>query len=218
MPAAVTTSPAFSIAALTLKETHLLRLVLDDTLPVVLAPRFQFKITSKLLFNEQHPEVLRVDLQLEATAKAGGPGKTSAKARVLIAVIFHYQGLAELQASGTLPNELVLTAVSIAYSTLRGIFQARLAGTSLSAVVAAVQLGFIAGTLGFALLGDSDTGMPGPNWPGVPQFTPLTSTDSRCQLFGKFSYRAEPIPGNPENIVVTDGWEGTNIVTATIPQ
>ena len=123
----------FTVGALSLKETHLLRLTLDDTLPVIVAvPKYKFKVTSTLLFNQDQPDLLRVDMQLEATARPAGTSRTAVKAsaRITVAVIFQYDGLEALQKSGELPIDLGWTAVSIAYSTVRGIFQARLAGTS----------------------------------------------------------------------------------------
>jgi hypothetical protein len=134
MPDSIATAPSgFRVDALSLKETHLLRLALTDTLPIIAAlPKYKFKVTSALLFNEEHPDLLRVDVHLDATARPTGVGRTTIKAsaRLVVAVVFHYDELQSLQKSGELPIELGWTAVSIAYSTVRGIFQARLAGTS----------------------------------------------------------------------------------------
>ena len=124
----------FTVNALTLKETHLLRLTLDDAMPTIAdIPRYQFKATSNLLFTPNQPELLRVDMQVDVSARpAAGSDKTATKikVRLVVAVVFHYDGLAELRKNNALPVELGWTAVSIAYSTVRGIFQARLAGTS----------------------------------------------------------------------------------------
>lgn len=72
--------------------------------------------------------------------------------------------------------------------------------------------------LGYSLLVDSDTGQPGPNWPLRPAFEPLLGNDERARVFGRFRYKHQPVPGNPENIVVEDGWEANNIVWVDIPQ
>lgn len=124
----------FTVGALTLMETHLLRLTLDDAMPAIAGiPRYQFKATANLLFTQNQPELLRVDMQVDVSARpAAGPDKnaTKIKARLVVAVVFHYDGLAALCQNNALPVELGWTAVSIAYSTVRGIFQARLAGTS----------------------------------------------------------------------------------------
>lgn len=136
MPEKTTTAPTsgFTVNALTLKETHLLRLTLDDAMPGIAdIPRYQFKATSNLLFTENQPELLRVDMQIDVSARlAASPDRApaKAKARLVVAVVFHYDGLQGLRQNKALPVELGWTAVSIAYSTVRGIFQARLAGTS----------------------------------------------------------------------------------------
>jgi len=72
--------------------------------------------------------------------------------------------------------------------------------------------------LGYAVLIDTEKGQPGPNWPDRPPFEPLVGNDARAEVFGKFRYKSAPVPGNPENIVVEDGWEAKNIVTIDVPQ
>ncbi|HEX8507735.1 MAG TPA: hypothetical protein VF630_20395 [Hymenobacter sp.] len=136
MPEKNISAPAdgFTVSALKLKETHLLRLTLDDAMPAIAdTPRYQFRATSNVLFTENQPELLRVDMQIDVSARVlASPGKASAKAkaRMVVAVVFHYDGLQALRKNNALPVELGWTAVSIAYSTVRGIFQARLSGTS----------------------------------------------------------------------------------------
>lgn len=124
----------FAVTALSLRETHLLRLTLDDAMPTLAGtPRYQFKATAHLLFAENQPELLRVDMQIDASARPARGSNTpaaKAKARLVVAVVFHYENLQGLRKDNALPAELGWTAVSIAYSTVRGIFQARLAGTS----------------------------------------------------------------------------------------
>ena len=73
--------------------------------------------------------------------------------------------------------------------------------------------------LGFDVI--SDTGAQGdqsPDWPPLPDFKPLVGNDARAAIFGKFAYRHDPVPGNFENIKITDNWEQSNIVRLTLPQ
>lgn len=44
------------------------------------------------------------------------------------------------------------------------------------------------------------------------------SNAQRELVFGKFNFVSQPLPGNPENIKITDGWENDNIKNFTIPQ
>lgn len=53
--------------------------------------------------------------------------------------------------------------------------------------------------------------------PLVP-LKPLVSNDARAVIFGRFEYEAEPMPGNAENIRVTDDWQKENIIWVPIPQ
>jgi hypothetical protein len=122
----------FTVSALTPQATHILSLNLEDALPTLTDARYQFKASAESLFSQEQPETMRIDVKVEATARPAGAGKASpkAKVRLRVAVLFRYQGLEGLRKNGALPLELGWTAVSIAYSTVRGIFQARLAGTS----------------------------------------------------------------------------------------
>src|SRR5262245_2496228 len=43
-------------------------------------------------------------------------------------------------------------------------------------------------------------------WPPRPNFAPLTTNAEREQVFGRFRYRANPVPGNAENIVILGNW------------
>jgi hypothetical protein len=72
--------------------------------------------------------------------------------------------------------------------------------------------------LGFGVLTDDSEDRQSANWPPKPNFSPLTGNAERALIFGKFSYRSRPVPGNPENIEVTDNWAKENIVIANIPQ
>lgn len=58
----------------------------------------------------------------------------------------------------------------------------------------------------------------GPDWPPSPLFPPLTSTAERQKLFGPMLYVADPQPGNPEHIRVTNGWAAEHLVTVTVPE
>jgi hypothetical protein len=40
----------------------------------------------------------------------------------------------------------------------------------------------------------------------------------RAKIFGTFAFAPAPVPGNPEAIKITDGWDKHNIVTVDIPQ
>jgi hypothetical protein len=71
--------------------------------------------------------------------------------------------------------------------------------------------------LGFNPLNDNRDDDVGPNWPPAPAAGPLSAAD-RSKLFGKFAYRAAGTQQNPEAIVITDGWEVSNIVTVEVPQ
>jgi hypothetical protein len=72
--------------------------------------------------------------------------------------------------------------------------------------------------LGFGVIIDPNTGITSENFPPKPAFNPLVANVDRERVFGKFAYRAKPLPGNPENIEITDNWERDNIITVPIPQ
>jgi len=78
-------------------------------------------------------------------------------------------------------------------------------------------------TLGLALQQGLDAAPDDPtsddtlDGPPKPDFPPLGATGRR-ELFGNYSYEAAPIPGNPENIKILDGWEAENILSFEIPQ
>jgi peptidoglycan hydrolase-like protein with peptidoglycan-binding domain len=57
-----------------------------------------------------------------------------------------------------------------------------------------------------------------PSWPPRPSFEALLSTAERQKLWGKFSYEAVPLPGNPENLRILGDWEAQNLVRVEIPQ
>ena len=72
--------------------------------------------------------------------------------------------------------------------------------------------------LGFSAIDDIRTDMTGENFPPRPRFAPLVGIKERQRIFGSFSFLSKPIPGNPENIVITDNWEKENIISVHIPQ
>ncbi len=73
-------------------------------------------------------------------------------------------------------------------------------------------------TLGFSVVTDTSKAEEGPNWPPKPDFPPLVSTSQRQELFGPLEFVSAPVPGNPEAIKITNGWDKQNIVMVKIPQ
>lgn len=68
---------------------------------------------------------------------------------------------------------------------------------------------------------DEDPENPDPdsaNWPPPPDFKPIVGTKARQQRFGKFTFRHDPTPDNPERIAVTDNWANVNVGKVKIPQ
>jgi hypothetical protein len=57
----------------------------------------------------------------------------------------------------------------------------------------------------------------GPDFPPLPNFLPLVSTEDRQAIFGAFHFAPDPQPGNPEHIRVTDDWAHRNIKRVSIP-
>lgn len=76
----------------------------------------------------------------------------------------------------------------------------------------------IAMQFGFSVLTNPDPSEEGPNWPPKPTFLSLNGLRARQDLFGKFEFSPNPIPGNPENIKIKGDWEAQNIVKVIIPQ
>lgn len=75
-----------------------------------------------------------------------------------------------------------------------------------------------AALLGFEIATDDSEDLLSANFPPPPDFPPLTGTKQRQAVFGKFAFKAHPVPGNAENIRILDDWPKKNIVTVTIPQ
>lgn len=76
----------------------------------------------------------------------------------------------------------------------------------------------VAMQLGFEGILDDRTDNSGADFPPPPAFAPLIGNRERQKIFGKFMFRSKPIPGNPENIQITDDWEKKNIINISVPQ
>src|SRR5688500_9331910 len=76
----------------------------------------------------------------------------------------------------------------------------------------------VAMQFGFEGVEDIRKDKSGADWPSTPAFSPLTGNAARQRLFGMFTYQPAPLPGNPENIRITNNWARENIVIVTIPQ
>ena len=72
--------------------------------------------------------------------------------------------------------------------------------------------------LGFRVIRDDDPAKAGPNFPPPPDFDPLVGNNARAGVFGRFAFVSAPLPDNPENISITDGWDRDNIVRVLIPE
>lgn len=75
-----------------------------------------------------------------------------------------------------------------------------------------------AALLGLEIARDPSPGPEGTNYPPPPVMKPLVGTAARAAVFGAFSYVSRPVPGNPENIRITDDWPQRNIVVVHVPQ
>ena len=71
---------------------------------------------------------------------------------------------------------------------------------------------------GFKAFNDDYFDLKSINWPEKPFFKPVLSQQAKQIMFGKFYFTPDPLPDNPENIQIIDGWEAENIVTIEIPQ
>ena len=74
--------------------------------------------------------------------------------------------------------------------------------------------------LGFPALEDpQDKSETGPNFPPPPaNLKPLVTTAEIQKVFGKFTFKAAPLPNNKEHIKITDDFVQKNIVQVPIPQ
>ncbi|MEO6549042.1 MAG: M15 family metallopeptidase [Ferruginibacter sp.] len=76
----------------------------------------------------------------------------------------------------------------------------------------------VAMQFGFEGISDDRTDRTGADFPAKPDFPPLISNAQRQSVFGSFSFVSQPVPGNPENIRITDNWESLNIASFAVPQ
>ena len=70
---------------------------------------------------------------------------------------------------------------------------------------------------GLALLGGLSIAGSKATMPDKPDFEPL-SLSQRELLFGKIEYVANPVPGNAENIRITNNWQSGFLTKVVIPQ
>lgn len=76
-----------------------------------------------------------------------------------------------------------------------------------------------AARFGFPLVTDPGPLANDPDWPKPPAgLQPLVSNEDRARVFGRFAFVHAPLPDNPENIRITDGWEAQNVVSVPLPQ
>jgi hypothetical protein len=72
--------------------------------------------------------------------------------------------------------------------------------------------------LGFKGIIDGRMDKTGETFPPKPSFLPLVSNADRAKVFGNFTYVSKPVPGDAENIKITNDWEVKNINMVSIPQ
>lgn len=72
--------------------------------------------------------------------------------------------------------------------------------------------------LGFGLIDDTRTDSNSENFPSKPNFPPLVSNEARSRIFGTIKFKSLPLPGNLENIVITNNWDSQNIIKVLMPQ
>jgi len=72
--------------------------------------------------------------------------------------------------------------------------------------------------LGFSLITDTRTDSSSAHFPSKPDFQPLVSNAERAILFGTLKFKSKPLPGNSENIEITNNWDSQNIIKVTLPQ
>ena len=71
---------------------------------------------------------------------------------------------------------------------------------------------------GFGAINDPRTDRSGESGEEEGSFLPLVSDKDRQKVFGTFTYVSDPLPGNPENIRITDNWAKENNVIVKVPQ
>lgn len=75
-----------------------------------------------------------------------------------------------------------------------------------------------AALMGFKIVDDPSEDVNTAGFPPKPAFPALMGTSARQKVFGKFSFVPHPVPGNAENIRVTDDWPSKNIIVVPVPQ
>lgn len=75
-----------------------------------------------------------------------------------------------------------------------------------------------AGELGFHLALDDESNDDSPNWPVKPPNISSLSIKERENLFGKFSFKSNPVNNNPEAITILGDWVSKNITSVYVPQ
>ncbi len=72
--------------------------------------------------------------------------------------------------------------------------------------------------LGYPMVVDDGQDKTSTSFPPKPNFSPLTSNESRQKLFGKLEFVHEPTSDNPENIRITNHYDKEQIVKINIKQ
>jgi putative peptidoglycan binding protein/D-alanyl-D-alanine carboxypeptidase-like protein len=70
---------------------------------------------------------------------------------------------------------------------------------------------------GFHVVVDPNTDKTSANWPPKPSFGP-TDYRTREQTFGHIEFKPSPTAGNPEGVIITNGWAAQHIVEVEVPQ
>ncbi len=91
------------------------------------------------------------------------------------------------------------------------------AGLDQDGIVGNLTLG-AAALRGFGVTTGRPDDRAGPGWPPVPAMRPLVGNAARARVFGAFAFVPDPLPDNRENIRITDGWEGRNIVAVPLQE
>lgn len=56
------------------------------------------------------------------------------------------------------------------------------------------------------------------NWPPRPTDLSPTNYQTREQKFGHIAFKHAPVPGSPENVIITNDWAEKHIVEVSVPQ
>lgn len=56
------------------------------------------------------------------------------------------------------------------------------------------------------------------SWPPVPNFKPLLTDAQKHEVFGQFSFVANPQPDEPGNVLIKGDWQKKNIIKVAVPQ